>query len=387
MSRYFNHREAGTPVAHGQECFSNRGICISVPDSLYSILMHRHTLKVSGPLIVSLLVLLCSGVFIGFFIYTETGKLQYDDRIIGAMNRIQGMVQRMAKLSLGGLDPGPLMAIISGQMDDNIEEWFEVYPIERQDELTAKFRQVMAVWNNLYEAVDSLKTENRTETRNAIQRLSERIWYLISDFLAITENNTSDVFVTFRLIMIVLGLDVLIVIFIMIMVQVTVKNRLEVMANFDALTRVFNRASFERILEKEIPRSGRSGQPLCLVMLDIDHFKKVNDTHGHKAGDRVLQRLSEIIDKNIRQSDYFCRVGGEEFAIVLIATNLVHASALAEKLRMAVENGTFEHGLKVTVSLGVAELADSSDREALYKKADAALYRAKEGGRNRVVSA
>ena len=160
----------------------------------------------------------------------------------------------------------------------------------------------------------------------------------------------------------------------------------------DPLTGVFNRRTFLELAEKEIARSRRADTPLALVMLDLDHFKVINDRHGHLAGDFVLKRFVEITRFCLRQEDLFVRYGGEEFCVLLPNTTSDEALALAERVRRAVENAAFifktgkdEPAIPVTVSAGVAELDRARLEEigGLVSRADEALYAAKRSGRNR----
>ena len=148
----------------------------------------------------------------------------------------------------------------------------------------------------------------------------------------------------------------------------------------DHLTGLPNRRFLQIQLEKNIKTAKRHDEHLSVIMLDIDHFKRYNDTQGHVQGDRLLVDLAGILSREIRSSDFVCRYGGEEFLITLPRTDSKLASEVAERLRRVVETET-----GVTVSLGVSTYRiDSIDGENLINSADAALYRAKQEGRNRV---
>ncbi len=156
----------------------------------------------------------------------------------------------------------------------------------------------------------------------------------------------------------------------------------------DGLTQVFNRRYFEEALDREISRCNRYGRALTLALLDIDHFKKINDTFGHLAGDSVLKQLAGAVKAKIRREDVFARYGGEEFALLLPEVDVPGALKLAEKVRRLVEAHTFTfegQKIPVTVSLGLASLSANQAGPELIKAADARLYQAKSAGRNRVV--
>ena len=165
----------------------------------------------------------------------------------------------------------------------------------------------------------------------------------------------------------------------------SVKN----MAIYDTLTSLHNRRYFEERLGLETQKSFRSGTPLAMIMVDIDHFKKVNDTFGHTEGDKVLREISYLLRSSVRKKDVVARYGGEEFILILPEATPEVSSIIAERIRRAVENTPFEVGnvrLKLTVSLGVSHFPDDrpSSKEDLVRMADVALYDAKRGGRNRV---
>lgn len=160
------------------------------------------------------------------------------------------------------------------------------------------------------------------------------------------------------------------------------------MARRDPLTGCLNRRSIIDAAANEIARFRRYKKPLTFAMLDIDYFKKVNDTHGHSAGDQVLKELVRLAENTVRTTDIFGRIGGEEFAVVLPETDLQGAQIMAEKLRASIENHAVDVAgtpIKFTVSIGLGEAleSDRSEQQAL-SRADNALYQAKNAGRNRV---
>lgn len=162
-------------------------------------------------------------------------------------------------------------------------------------------------------------------------------------------------------------------------------------ARHDSLTGACNRGYLNELAEREIALAKRHGRPLAVAMLDIDHFKRVNDTYGHNIGDSVIKMLVTICQANLRVIDHFGRIGGEEFACVLPETGESDAMICAERLRASIEAITMETPqgrLRITVSIGVVILNSShADWSALLKDADGAMYRAKQSGRNRVVLA
>jgi two-component system cell cycle response regulator len=159
----------------------------------------------------------------------------------------------------------------------------------------------------------------------------------------------------------------------------------------DGLTGAFNKRHFLDRLPTEIAYARRHKTPLSLLMFDVDHFKHVNDRHGHVAGDFVLAKIAELVNSTLRTEDLFARYGGEEFSILCRGATLEKASVLAERIRAKIETHLFEHHgtrIPVTISVGVTTFVDHPDATTqLIADADAALYHAKRTGRNRVVAA
>ena len=169
------------------------------------------------------------------------------------------------------------------------------------------------------------------------------------------------------------------------------RSRLQREASTDALTGLANRREFESGMVREMERARRMGVALSLALIDIDFFKRINDSHGHDIGDAVLRQVACTLQSNIRKSDLLARIGGEEFALVMLGTQPPGAWVVLERLRLAVAELRVPAGADVvrcTVSLGITDrVATDLDWATLYKRADQALYAAKEGGRNRVVEA
>lgn len=158
----------------------------------------------------------------------------------------------------------------------------------------------------------------------------------------------------------------------------------------DNLTGLLTHKALDDQLEKAILEASRYNQPLSLILADIDHFKSVNDTHGHQAGDAVLQGFAHVMDRNTRPVDIIARYGGEEFVILLLQTNHADAIAVAEKIRRDMGEQVFEVGgkqLTITGSFGVATFPeDATSQQQLFRQADQRMYKAKAGGRNQVKS-
>ncbi len=167
-------------------------------------------------------------------------------------------------------------------------------------------------------------------------------------------------------------------------------GRIELIATMDELTGLMNRRTIHEALHLERRRSERTEQPMCVAMVDADHFKAVNDQFGHASGDEVLKGLADAMRSALRETDSVGRYGGEEFLVVLPMTDLGQALVPLERIRCAaaaVRYAMLPAEARVTVSIGVAQSFPDEDIDETVKRADAAVYEAKRGGRNRIVSA
>ena len=170
-------------------------------------------------------------------------------------------------------------------------------------------------------------------------------------------------------------------------------EQLRLLATRDPLTGLRNRREFERLLADEWQRCARFQRPFALVVADIDHFKKVNDTHGHQAGDAVLKHVASLLSGQLRTVDHLARVGGEEFAIIMVETGAKDAQETIQRLLVLLAESPCAlpdsaEAVSVTISAGIAMMPEDADTtQALFEAADKALYTAKRTGRNRVVMA
>jgi diguanylate cyclase (GGDEF)-like protein len=168
------------------------------------------------------------------------------------------------------------------------------------------------------------------------------------------------------------------------------REKLREQATHDPLTGLFNRRYLDESLPRELHRAQRGNSPLCVAMLDLDHFKRLNDTFGHDAGDSLLRELGQVLHEKLRKSDIVCRYGGEEFVLVLPDSSLANAWQRVEQIRVLIKELQIRHGEHLlgmmTVSAGIAGAREhGSTARELMRAADNALYAAKQAGRDRVV--
>lgn len=218
--------------------------------------------------------------------------------------------------------------------------------------------------------------------------VSEFDWYLIVEQEAETveKNIVENLFGNLVVSLLIGGLVIVLAHFALSRYQ----RQLETMATTDQLTGVSNRHVFENMFELMLKNAKRSEKPLGVLMTDIDHFKKINDTFGHHAGDLVIQTVCSLLQDRLRDSDLICRWGGEEFLILLPDCSVERATAIAEEIRHAIEKRVIFYGkddISVTASFGVYATNCDDETETVLRKVDAALYRSKEEGRNKVTRA
>lgn len=256
-----------------------------------------------------------------------------------------------------------------------------------QDEPTSK--TVSTISKRLYEGEDfavSLMHNARAflvpfMTVKNIRK--ETVGYLVSTQ---EQNSFGDVRKD-AIVSLILTTSILIVLVLLALNVISTKSKLRLMAIYDNLTGIYNRHMFLEVFEKELANQSRYDRELSLIMFDIDHFKRINDTYGHGVGDQVLSKLAVLVGDNLRKSDTFARWGGEEFLILLTETDRDSAKSVAESLRSRIESHRYDRIQGITCSFGVTEVreGDSSTNE-IIDRADKLLYRAKGEGRNRVIT-
>jgi chemotaxis family two-component system sensor kinase Cph1 len=164
------------------------------------------------------------------------------------------------------------------------------------------------------------------------------------------------------------------------------KNKtLVILSTTDQLTELYNRRHLEHVLEEKIQLSERYKTPLCTIMMDIDHFKSINDNHGHDVGDQVLKSMSESLSESVRVTDTVGRWGGEEFLILAPETDMDSCLNLAERIRIDIQDKTHASINQITASFGISQFKSGDTKNSLIKRSDEGLYKAKEKGRNRVI--
>ena len=314
-------------------------------------------------------------------IYT-TNSISNDAMVINKLGSIRGSLQRVTKLELSGKKSDEIINTIDLTLSDFKSHKIKLY--DKKDDIMNAILNVDNSWEQVKIAIYKFREVPSNENRVQLLSDSEDAWYKTNSMVFASQTSAENKVSKYRLSFIVFFLNIILSVAIIILIKRYVKDALEEMVNSDSLTGIYNRRFFSEFLQNEIAVSERYKKTFCLIMLDIDFFKKINDNYGHDIGDKILKELVEVIKKSIRKSDLFARVGGEEFAVIAPETSLENAIFLAEKIRLNVEANTYSKNIKVTISLGISQYSSKDDHNTIFKRADNALYKAKGKGRNRV---
>jgi diguanylate cyclase (GGDEF)-like protein len=326
-----------------------------------------------------LLLLVVQVVMYGSFF----NELRSGAEVINDLSRIRGSIQRYTKLELAGVKTG----------SQDLEVYIENLIMRNMDTPTETdlksasslydMRILNTNWDELKLVIRDYRADQSRENLRAVIDKSEECWEIADATVIRQQYIVNKTAAYYKYFIVTFGVNLLVIGLILLYYKRHIHNNLASSAIHDALTGLFNKGYFSEYLEYEIARSVRKQAPFSLVMLDIDHFKNVNDTYGHRRGDYALKTLAEVVLKSKRNADVLARIGGEEFVILLPDTALSDAGRIAERVRKSVEDFHFEEIGKLTVSLGVTEFTPADNQESILKRVDSALYLAKGNGRNR----
>lgn len=307
-------------------------------------------------------------------------NIKNDIEVVNQAGVIRGSMQRAVKLELSGEPNDEIIKDV-----DSIIADFYVNKIQfkgNKEDFLKILGNLSKDWTSLKELIYSYRQDPSSQNGTALMEGSERIWKKSCDMVLSAQLVSQSKVKYFSILYLMLLVNLLLILLIIALTKGYVQNKLEDAVSHDALTKIFNRRFFDEQLISQIKKTQRYEQDLSLIIFDIDNFKSVNDIWGHNMGDFVLLEMCKIIKKNIRRSDIFARIGGEEFAIIAPGTDIQNANILAEKVRELVENHDFKPAGRITISLGAVQHKKGDTPETIYKRADKALYTAKNNGRN-----
>ncbi len=333
----------------------------------------------------SILLLLLMSVLI-YLTYNTNKVFRNDAYIINVTGIIRGSIQRISKMELAGCNH--VCDNLSETIDFHINEISKMNYVDENAKEASQFSKQLVKLNESWGKLKELHKEYRLNPSDIIKdeviAMSEYCWSLADTVVMNAQITTEGKMKRIKMFYPVSLLIVLCNVISIFIIFTTVRKKLEYHAANDSLTGVYNRYSFEQVLENEIQRSHRFDRSFSIIFFDIDHFKKINDSFGHHAGDTVLVEIAELVKSTVRKVDTLFRIGGEEFSIIVPETNKSDAYKMAEKIRNNIEAHKFSIGEKITASFGVTDYTKEIRKEDLLRQADKAMYMAKEAGRNNV---
>lgn len=332
---------------------------------------------------VLLLILIISG---GFFVLYLTNTISLDAETINELGIVRGSSQRLVKLELAGVGNDKLIKNTKSKIDKFSQDEIKLYGSKEEIKKTKKTRKDLGIiWSDLEKAIFDYRDNPSTRNEESLIEISEEIWDKSNEIVLMSQLSSEVKIKRYRISLVFFGVDIILAVIIIFLIRRYVKNTLEHLVDYDGLTNIFNKRYFNESLDMEIIKAEKHNKDLSLIILDIDYFKKINDSYGHDVGDIILKEISELIKSNLEKDNILSRIGGEEFAIIAPSTDRDQAFELAEKIRKSVEEYDFSYPKKkTTISIGISEYTQKDNKILLFKRADISLYKAKHNGRNRV---
>jgi len=331
------------------------------------------------------LVLLCLGFVMAYYVHTTVSNLKYDAKIINETGVIRGSIQRVTKLiiSRSPESPDAILNDIGGLFDHFISECGGNRHGEVHDVVYQGIVQLQEKWYSLEILLTEFRDTPSRQLELKIVAESELCWSAADSVVFAAQSATEWKVGRFNHFYRILILNAVTAILVILNVVLYVRKKLEFESSHDSVTNLLNRRSYDSTIKSEIARSTRYHSKLSLILFDVDNFKRINDTFGHGAGDRVLAELAQEVSSTVRATDEVFRVGGDEFAVVCPETEVTGAFQLADKIRKIIQQRSAASGIACTVSLGVTEYQPGVSPKEFYRRADQAQYLAKNSGRNR----
>ncbi len=338
--------------------------------------------RVSRNLTRIILLLISFAVVNAVLVVWIVHDLRPGPEVINLSGVVRGSIQRISKQALAGKPDQMIIRRIDTVLVKLIESEKPENKANRSSTMES-LTKLARCWKIAKADIEAYGLDRSHENKINLLNSSEACWRSADRAVKAAQLKSEEKIRLFRYVLALSAVNCFIILLVLYQVRGEVKNKLEYLAQYDSLTELLNRASFQRIMKSEMSRSQRYDRPLSLVIFDIDRFKNINDTLGHGAGDRILEELAQVVSSKARGTDFVCRIGGEEFAVVAPETELAQAGELAERLRTDIENHEFSFTRKLSISLGGAQLIKGEGQEDFIRRADEALYKAKQTGRNR----
>ena len=349
-------------------------------------LYNKITQKLGIGLILMIIISIHIFIIIGnsFLVKYSINETENDAIIINKSGKIRGGIQRVVKLELENQNTEKDIANIDSIFNEFlIEGKYKMLSYE-MDNFVSKLLVIRKEWNTLKELIQIYHTEKNSENRNELIEQSEYIWTLSEDALLTVSKISLQKTYMLNNTFIIFLIDFILIIFVIYIIDKKVRKKLEILSSIDSLTNTKNRNKYNESLKFELELNKKYKTNTAYIILDIDNFKKINDTFGHDVGDMVLKELVIIVEETIRKGDILFRIGGEEFAILVKEIDKENLEKFASKIRKKVEDFDSKIGYKFTISIGATMFEVNDTKDTIFKRADEALYKSKNGGRNKV---
>ena len=315
-----------------------------------------------------------------YYKFTLKKRIYNDAIIVNQLGKIRGNIQRYTKLKISKNKKYNSVKNEINSLFEKLSDFFSkkaLIPQKYKKEFFLEFYTLKYLWNNI----------QTTTNQNSLVLLSEKTWsksnVLIDYFEKIHKLKFNNLL---KNIEIFIFISIVFLIFITLIVYIKIKKGLEIDVITDKLTQLYNRFYFNKQYDYLINKSKRNKFKFSMIIIDIDNFKKINDTYGHKTGDKILKEMAQLIKDSIRKIDMAFRYGGEELVILLPNTDLEKAKLIADRIRNNISQKIKIKNNSVTISAGVGMYNKENELE-FFKKVDEALYMAKKTGKNKVIIA
>ncbi len=343
---------------------------------------NRVKIPASAKIVIILFAVLVVLMFLTGLIFFNSNLIDNYSYLINESGKIRGGAQRFTKLTLSGNNTTQSADSIDEILDHliNFEEKTPLFFFDRNNKIELDL--LLQNWEVLKNKAEEYK--KGATTIDDLIDVSEKFWVQSNIVVKLIEDNAHRSIKIFYIVQIAIISSISLLIYIIIITKKLIRDKLEIQAVYDNLTGLHNRHYFNEVIDRQIQLGKRYERKFSILMCDIDHFKVINDTFGHNAGDKVLMSIAGVMKKISRESDVIARFGGEEFIILSESSAGVDLLNFAERLRVSIEELYVLNKIKVTISIGVTEWKTDESVEQVIGRADKALYMAKDSGRNRV---
>lgn len=319
-----------------------------------------------------------------FFIKYAMNQIEDDARLINTTGKIRGGVQRVVKLEFAEKEYQNDIKIVDEIFQKILDKSNYKLDSSKMQNYLEKITLLNNSWEELKVALKVYSADKTKKNKDLVFLNSEEFWFLSEDLMKTLSIIATQKTYIFQLSFIIFAIEFFLIIFVIFIINKFIRKKLEILSRIDPLTNAYNRNVYNEYMENELESFLRYKNSVAFIILDIDFFKTINDTFGHKAGDMVLKDLVKIVSTNIRKTDKLFRIGGEEFVVLTKKLDQNDLEELTNKLKDIVQEYDFGLNKEITISLGATFFKDGDTKESIFKRADEALYRSKNDGRNRV---